>query len=429
MKLLISVIKKLLPDKINLFLIRKIKTPVQQYQYKLQQKRYPKIIENIKKKDKIIVTFFLIHGQVWKLDELFKMMLLNKRFEPVIIICPYIVYGHDEMIETMNRAEEFVKTKGYPYMITYNQETNSWLDVRNEIKPDIIFFTNPYYKITNDDYYILNYPNSLTCYVPYSSMICSTPVQYNKPLQCYVWKFFLENDLIHSINKEKSPNKGQNTEITGSPLFDIFLDKNYQPKNVWKHSQTKKIIWAPHHTIDTCTGIKFSNFLYYADFMIDVAVKYSAEIQFAFKPHPILYPKLINLWGKEKTDKYYAKWESMENTQVVTGDYIDLFCTSDAMIFDSVSFINEYLYIQKPSLFIYNNDIDEQLNEFGLKALSCHQKAKNEEDIINFIERMIAGIYDPKKDLKQEYYNRYLVPPNNQSASKNIMDTILKTLS
>ena len=82
----------------------------------------------------------------------------------------------------------------------------------------------------------------------------------------------------------------------------------------------------------------------------------------AFKPHPILKPKLYKhaLWGKERTDAYYHCWETMENTQLEMSDYIDLFMTSDAMIFDSVSFMTEYLYTKKPALFLCREGIEKQ---------------------------------------------------------------------
>src|SRR5690606_6795936 len=147
------------------------------------------------------------------------------------------------------------------------------------------------------------------------------------------------------------PNKGKNVVITGFPSLDTLLDKTYKPKNYWKHNQKIKIIWAPHHTIEGTETINFSNFLQYSEVIVELTEKYKDHIQIAFKPHPILYPKLSKIWSKEKTDIYFTKWKEGTNTQIEEGDYIDLFLTSDGMIFDSCSFLNEYLYTQKPSIF------------------------------------------------------------------------------
>jgi hypothetical protein len=425
---LISIIRKLLPKKVKSFL-RKTMKFIQRYQYELQQKRYLKIVEKVKKKDKITVAFFLILESVWKCEYLYNLMVNHPRFEPIIIVCPVVNYGYKNMLSEMDKCYNFFLQKGYDVIRTYNVESDTYLNIRKEIAPDIVFYTNPYKGLIDDRYYISNFSDTLTCYVPYSSMVCSTPVQFNKPMQSLVWKFFIENSLIEGIIKKEAPNRGKNIIVTGSPALDIFFDKNYKSKNVWKHTQPKKIIWAPHHTIlESEYIIRFSSFLHYADFMLEIAEKYSTEIQIAFKPHPLLHVKLLELWGEEKTNRYYEKWNLMENSQTTEGEYIDLFYTSDAMIFDSVSFITEYLYTQKASLFIYKKDIDEQLNEFGLKALSCHQKAQSKNDIINFIERIIAGEDDLKKEEKQLFYNKYLVPPHNQNAAKNILDYIQNQL-
>ena len=77
----------------------------------------------------------------------------------------------------------------------------------------------------------------------------------------------------------------------------------------------------------------------YAADMVELAKKYQDSIQFAFKPHPVLKFRLINIWGEQKTEEYYKLWETMPNTQLETGDYIDLFLTSDALGFLSVPFI------------------------------------------------------------------------------------------
>lgn len=425
-----EIVKSILPKKVRQALRKVVDRTTFLYYNYLFKKRYGRVEKRLRGQSKIKVCFFLIHSNVWKFDELFRIMLTDDKFEPMVVICPYMPYGENTMLSTMTQAKEFIQEKGYPYILTYDQKGGEWLDVRREVKPDIVFFTNPYRGLTKEEYYIFNFPDSLTCYVPYSSMICSTPIQFNKPLQNYVWKFFIENDIAHKIAYNESPSKGKNCIATGFPSLDCILKKGYLPKNVWKNSQPIKIIWAPHHTIETTSDaiISFSSFLYYSELMLELANKYRDKVQFAFKPHPILYSKLELLWGKKKTDDYYNRWASMSNSQFENGEYIDLFMSSDALIFDSVSFINEYLYTRKPSLFTDKSDITAQLNEFGLKAFDCHLKAHNESDIDNFIMSLINNEKDPMFQKKEEYYTKYLLPKNNMSASQNIFEYIKQTI-
>lgn len=392
--------------------------------------RYYWTKKKIRNKECINIVFFIIHASVWKLDGLYKRMCKNKRLNPILVICPYISQGEANMLDEMRQVENMLKHKGYDFINTYDQENNVWLDVKKELRPDIVFFTNPYLGITKKEYYITNYTNSLNCYVPYS-YTCDWlyEFQYNQLLQNFAWRFFLESSISQKIAKKHSYVRAKNTIVSGYPGLDVFFDKDYCPVNVWKHTQPIKLIWAPHHTIGNLSeeAITFSTFLQYSDYMLEIAKKYKDQLQIAFKPHPILKPKLYkhSLWGKERTDTYYHYWETMENTQLEMSDYIDLFMTSDAMVFDSVSFITEYLYTKKPALFLCREGIERQLNEMGRISWNVHYKAKSKEDIESFINLLLGGS-DPLQEYRKNFYEKYLMPVDGHTATDNIYSAIKK---
>ena len=197
----------------------------------------------------------------------------------------------------------------------------------------------------------------------------------------------------------------------------------------WKIDDTalKRIIWAPHHTINAEDFLGYSNFLEYADFMLEVADWYKKQIQFSFKPHPSLKQKLYARedWGVEKTDGYFKKWETLENTQVDTGPYIDLFNSSDALIHDSSSFTAEYLHTGKPVMFLKKDSVDEKLNIFGKKVLEQHYIAHNKQQIIEFIDEVILKGKDVMADQREKFY-REILNPTSDNASTNIYKYIVK---
>ena len=106
-------------------------------------------------------------------------------------------------------------------------------------------------------------------------------------------------------------------------------------------------------------------------------------------------------------------------------DYIDLFMTSDAMIFDSVSFMTEYLYTKKPALFLCREGIEKQLNEMGKISWNIHYKANSREDIDFFINLLLEG-KDPSRGGRIAFYKEYLMPINRQTATDNIYSAIEK---
>jgi hypothetical protein len=397
------------------------------------QWRYKKFARQIRKKEKIKVAFFLIHDSVWKYDGVYKLFESDQRFEPVVIVCPYIDYGHDNMLRTMNQCYRNFQQRHYKVVKTYNETTKKWLDVKKDIQPDIVFFTNPH-KLTKDEYYITNYSNCLTCYAPYNFGNSHLfQMMHNQIFHNMLWRLFAETDMHRDFSVKYAINKGINVVVTGFPGTDILLNHNYIPTNTWKQKdkKIKKIIWAPHHTIDNDTSfLSYSSFLRYADFMLNIVNEYQGKIQIAFKPHPLLRKKLYEevSWGIEKTDNYYNKWNDLKNGQLVDGAYTDLFLSSDAMIHDSGSFLIEYIYTGKPVLHTNRDEnIRDRMNAFGILAFNLHYHAKNEEDIKTFIENVLHN-KDDKKQERALFLATKLLPPNRKSASENIYDEIVKQL-
>lgn len=404
------------------------------YYYKFIQYRYKKNVERIQKKDNIRVAFFLIHGAIWKYDGIYKLMEKDRRFDPIVVVCPYIIYGEENMIRTMDQTYQAFSERGYNVVKTYDEVTKKWMNVKKKVKPDIVFFTNPH-NLTLSDYYIFNYLDRLTCYVQYSFHITYLhEAQYNQMFHNLLWKAFYETEFHKKFAEEFSDIKGKNVVITGYPGTDTFLDEKYEPKSVWKKKdrKIKRLIWAPHHTIEGGgVTLDYSNFLRYSEFMFEVAEKYRNVVQIAFKPHPLLRPKLYkhNDWGPKKTNAYYERWNEMSNGQLNESDYTDLFLTSDAMIHDSASFMTEYLFINKPVLFmVRDDDLINRFNEFGKLSFEMHYHAKTECEIINFIDNVVINGKDEMLVDRTRFIQKYLIPPNSKSASQNIVDEIVESV-
>lgn len=431
-----NILKKTLPDSI----LEKFKITmlyfnsfVYNYKFKRVEANHKKALLLIKNKAKIKVAFFLIHDSIWKYEGLYKLMEKDERFDPVVVVCPYMVYGTETMHNEMNQAYNSFLSKGYHVVKTYNETSNEWMDVKKEIHPDIIFFTNPH-KLTKDEYYITHYSKYLTCYAPYNFGNSHLyQMMHNQLFHSYLWLLFAETNFHKDLSTKYAQNKGVNVVVTGFPGTDTFLNQRYVPSYTWKQKdkRIKKIIWAPHHTIDNDKSfLSYSSFLIYADFMISLARKYEGKIQIAFKPHPILRNKLYDHpeWGKEKTDDYYSQWKKMKNGQLVVGDYVDLFMTSDAMIHDSGSFLIEYLYTGKPVLHMNKDEtLTERMNDFGVLAFNMHYHAKNEDDIMAFVRNVLKNV-DEKKLQRDAFLTSDLLPPHNKNASENIYNELIKHL-
>ncbi|QNL47745.1 CDP-glycerol glycerophosphotransferase family protein [Olivibacter sp. SDN3] len=397
-----------------------------------QELLHKRLTEKLKRQEKIIVAFFAVHAPVWKLDHVYQLMKADERFDPIIVVIPYVVFGEKQLHEDMNLAYHMFVSKGYRVVKSLNEETGEWMDIRQAINPDIIFYTNPH-ELTRPEYYIHHFPDVLSCYVQYSFHITHLhEMQYNQLFHNKIWKAFYETSIHKKFAEKYAANKGNNVTVTGYAGTDVFLKPKDPSNDPWKikDRRIKRIIWAPHHTIDDDKSfLSYSSFLLYADFFLELAKKYQDQLQFAFKPHPILRPKLSDdkMWGKAKTDAYYERWDTLDNTQLFEADYVDLFLTSDALIHDSASFMVEYLYLDKPILYtLRDKQVTDRFNTFGKMAFAVHQHAENKEDILTFIQNTVFAGQDDSRPERKKFYEAYLLPPNQQTASENIIKELYR---
>ena len=428
-----SVIKKIAPNFCYNFLANKkryIIYVIECYKIKKEAEKQKAVLKRLAIKDTIKCVFLGLFSEVWKYDTLYRLMESNPQFDPVILVCPIVNYGYKNMVSRMNECYHYFEDKGYNVIRSYDEKSNSYIDLCEDMHPDIVFYTNPYKGLIDERYFITHLKDVLSVYVPYYfNEGVGYETAYNTLFQNMLWRRYVETDFHKQLSIDNSRNKGRNSVVTGYPGIEPLIKPNcFSNDSQWKikDRRFKRIIWAPHHTLEAAGTCHYSCFLMYHKLMLGLAKKYQDQVQFVFKPHPLLKNKLYLLWGKEKTDVYYGEWEMMPNASLKEGDYIDLFLTSDAMIHDSGSFLIEYLYVNKPVLRTLNGIALEKLyNPFALKCLDNYYLANNEQDIEQFIQNVINGV-DPLKEQRTKFVNEVLMPKG--SPSQNIIDDILDSI-
>lgn len=368
---------------------------------------------------------------MWRYQHLYELLSKNQRFNANIIIHPAFAYSADQQKADVDALIEFFENKNTPYSLAVTSE-GKFIDIRKEFSPDILFYPQPYNNFYSEDISYSNFYDKLLCYYPYAFWTSKENWSYNQPLHKMAWKLFYSTELHRKDAVKYAYRKDNNVEIVGYPTADDFIQTSHA--SVWKEQaiSKKRLIWASHFTIFSGGPLYQSNFLWMADFMLDVVKKYSDEIQFVFKPHPRLYTELCKHpdWGEAKTKEYYKLWETMDNTQIETGEFVDLFMTSDAMIHDCGSFSVEYHYSENPVMYIAQN-FEEQVedkNDFGKLAMNLHYVGKEKQDIIDFIDNVVLKGDDPLKLKRQRFKQDYLLPPNGKTVAENTMDVLIREL-
>lgn len=381
----------------------------------------PQKVKTLRKKKEIKVLFVLHELGSWKTETLYLRMLQNPRFKTQLLLVPTVEKY------SFNILKEYLNKRGYPYEIIDKGES-----IKNKLHPDIIFYGKPYQGILHWKFFFENNLYALFCNVAYCFRNRNSPHLKKIFFSEYVWQEYVENYKIIEEKYNILKCNVKNLINTGLPIMDTLLLNKLYFEDPWLPlpNNKKRIIYAPHHTLETPTAtfsspFYYSTFLEYADFMLAMAEKYQDKVQWAFKPHPLLRSKLYEVWGTEKTDDYFKRWNDMENTQIDEGEYMGLFKHSHAMIHDCGSFKLEYLYTNNPVMYLLKEKTEYDYENWQTtKALELHYKGKNKTDIEQFILNVIDD-KDIMKEERKEFVDKYLTPPNGKSACDNIIHAIL----
>lgn len=392
----------------------------------------------LKDKRQINVIFLVPDKETWGMEPLYRLMEKSPYYNPVIAVFPY---QHIDMkikvhAEKYHEDCDFFEKKGFNTRRLFNEETNEFLNL-STLSPDIVCF-NFTFGMEQTWHWYSQAQEYITFYTSYGYFLTnSQESQFNMPYHNSINYLFWESPLTVEMSQKYADNKGINSYFMGYPKLDILLAKKRTAQNVWKKQgrSKKRIIWAPHHSIEeNPLHGGYSCFLKLFDFMLKTAQKYKDSIQFAFKPHPLLQDRLYIHpdWGREKTDAYYQKWQELENGQLETEGYTDLFLTSDAMIMDSISFMCEYAALNKPCLFTLRDEtIPTKFNEFGERVFNeilYKTKPNSTDEITAFIENNVLMKKDPLQETRKAFVKKYLLSPNGKSASENILDFLEQEL-
>lgn len=380
----------------------------------------------IRRRGKATVVLFASNLSMWKLDELYTLFANDKRFDTHVVVAPFRTFTEEQKSSDVAAMKAHLDNQGIPYL---DDDTAKALFSKG--KADIIFYPQPYYGLLEEPFDYHDHKGALMCYIPYAIFTANNWWAYNLNFHNVAWKLYYPTTMHKDDAFRQATNKGRNVVTVG----DIDYFQLYKPTNitdVWRPQDVKKrrVIWAPHHSFAD-GDMHRDSFTYLANFMLTVAERYADRIQFAFKPHPRLKTVLYAHpnWGPERTEEYYNKWATMPNCQVELGEYVNLFNSSDALIHDCGSFTALYQYTNKPALFV-SKDLDgvkRDLNDFGILCIDKHYHAKDETEIIAFIEDVVLRDDNTSSEDINEVVEA-LTPPNGISAAQNIYNDIVRSL-
>lgn len=405
---------------------------------KRNRKKRKDIIKRFKKGEKIKICLIVQRPGIWSFDDLYNIFNKNSQFEFFAFIAPEKSYTRLIQEKYMTEIENELKSRNIVYYKGYDYNRHQFIDLKTEYNPDIIINTDFCKFHFHEKYYIDNFQDKINCLNEYGFSVMQDEMTCNFELNNLVDLYFRPTQIHLDMAKKYMKNKAINVKVTGSPKLDKRFEADFKPVDIWKLQDRpkKRIIWAPHRSDRYPKNMyQYNGFYILYDFMLKLAQKYKDEVQFVFRPHPVLKSDLYHKrWSIKQTEEYYKKWDELDNTQLFEGNFIDLFATSDAMITDSCSFLAEYTSFNKPIFHTVTPTSRTKLNEFGEELYKFFYKpsgVKNgdlEKAVEDYIVNIVIKNNDYKKEQRTQFVQQHFGKINGKTASENIYDEIIKFL-
>lgn len=368
----------------------------------------------------IRVYFLAINKAQFVYQSIYDAMEKDPSFEPTILVCP-------EWVESGPDADERLRQ----YFTDKGMRISTQID--SQKLPDVVFFPNLDDRVFKGVIRLKKaYDKILCCSMFYSMGIDNSGSFYvYQPDFRFTWKQYVPCVFYKELASKHGWRNGRNVVCSGSPKSDTLFGIS-QDCLFWKdrsHAH-KRIIWAPHWSV--LVYGKMSNFDRYYRHFFEFA-KSHPEIEIVLKPHPLLKPRLTDpakknrfraedpeyvevdcLPTEREYDEFVRQWCSLPNANYMdSGDYNDLFSSSDTMILDSVSFMAEYLVTEKPMCFCVREPLDQLqdrlgFNEFGKDLQSAMTIAPEWENIERFIADIVSKGDDGLSSKRAEVVKKHL---------------------
>lgn len=361
--------------------VKKVITGIVYYvQYIISLFYISKNIKRVKKKiangEVLNVVFIIQYIPGWnKLEPIYKKMLDDDRFNPIIVCVPLNIHNHKLMDDNGNDTYQYFIEHGYE-TINALLDNGSWFDLR-QLKPDYLFHSRPYNAFmpkcyTSDE--IVQY--ALICNVLYGSSVTvdMRAVTINNDYFKDVYFYFAVDDEEFDCYRNRFKIGFLLKKQKCYPYGAIGLEQMLESKLEKEVSAFKKtIIWTPRWSTHPVVG--GSNFFNYKQTILDIA-KEGSDVLFLIRPHPLMFNNFIKTGEMTSLEVSQFKDYCRKEKNIIVDEskeYTQTFWQSDFLITDVSSIVPEYFVTHKPIIYCHSN-IDFHYTKASQEMInSCYE--------------------------------------------------------
>lgn len=375
----------------------------------------------ISKGGRLNIGFVVNESAKWNCGALMDEMQKNERFHSQIIVSARDLKGSTPE----DRKELYLKTRNF--YLNIDEKLIDLYDWENDlskpiedIQADVLFFQQPW---SMNDFPRRIAGKSLGVYMHYGFMMMANHgMHYNVgTFHSYLWKYFTQTEVHRLMHLKHDSSAYDKLVVTGYPKLDVYFDKIENEDTyctIWKQPidvNAKRIIYAPHHSLEG-SRLQMSTFEWMHKTLLEIA-RDESGLQWIYKPHPTLKHNVVRkkFMTKAQYEKYEKTWADLPNGAVYdSGNYFNIFKTSDALITDSGSFLAEYLPTGKPIIWLASNNT-VGFNPVGAMLAESFYTVRNIKEFKNIFEDVIIKGNDPLLEKRMKAID-ILFPIKNKSS-------------
>jgi len=262
---------------------------------------------------------------------------------------------------------------------------------------DAVIYTSPYDETRPPAYRFANLRQQVryTAYIPYGLEVGGGAhnyvYQYGQPVITGASAVFVRSEGVREMFERHCPTGAKHVHVTGHPRMDGLANLEQFPVDptlLQAIGDRRAVLWNAHFSID---GDLWSTFDLLAAPIFDAFAR-RPDLALIFRPHPLLWKKLINLNILDEAGIAALK-QALQARGVIIDEHTDhrhAFAASDALLSDVGSFLMEYLATGKPVLYLHNPD-GLGLNEEGSSVVRHYQVASGAAQIEQFLDQLRDG--------------------------------------
>ncbi|MBD9367900.1 CDP-glycerol glycerophosphotransferase family protein [Xanthomonas sp. XNM01] len=304
--------------------------------------------------------------------------------EPSVIMVPFL---HPDYRWNREDAARHLDELGLPW--------RAWdeIDLRTA-GLDAALFTSPYDETRPPAWRFpeLRRHVPFTGYVPYGLEVGGGDInlthQYGQPVAMHGSAVFVRSQSARGMYSRHCPTGDRHVVVSGHPRMDGLVDLDRFPVDPELRAQIgdrRAVLWNAHFSFD---GDLWSSFDQLA-MPIFRAFARRPELVLLFRPHPLLWKKLLNLSIFDEAGVAAFREELLRMGVVIDErpDHRHAFAASSAMLTDAGSFLMEYFVTGKPVLYL-RNPHGLGLNDEGAAVARYYDTATSDTDIARFLDSL-----------------------------------------